>query len=71
MNCQLDEHILPVGWDNWRNVENEKTARYAEYNNTGKGADRTQRVAWSKELTKKEAKIYTLQNVFKQMTIAE
>ena len=38
MNCELGKHILPVGWHNWNNTENEKTVRYAEYMNTGEGA---------------------------------
>lgn len=64
MNCELGGHILPEGWDNWRNPDNEKTARYAEYKNSGAGADRSKRAAWSRELTKKEAKLYTKQLVF-------
>lgn len=64
MNCQLPKGIKPVGWDNWRNVENEKTARYMEYNNTGEGADTSGRT-WSKVLSKKEAAEYTIQNVLK------
>ncbi|MFT3738143.1 MAG: pectinesterase family protein [Breznakibacter sp.] len=64
MNCELGSHILPEGWENWRNPENEKTARYAEYKNTGPGADRSKRVAWSHELTQKEAKLYTQKLVF-------
>lgn len=64
MNCHLPKGIKPVGWDNWRNVENEKTARYMEYNNTGEGADTSGRT-WSKVLTKKEAAEYTIQNVLK------
>jgi pectinesterase len=55
MNCELGRHIIPAGWHNWSKVENEKTARYAEYNNTGEGAKSTARVKWSKQLTKKEA----------------
>ncbi len=54
MNCTLGSHIVPAGWENWRNPDNEKTARYAEYNNSGDGADTKQRVAWSRQLTKKE-----------------
>ena len=54
MNCTLGSHIVPAGWENWRNPENEKTARYAEYNNSGDGANTKQRVAWSRQLTKKE-----------------
>lgn len=57
MHCHLPKGIVPAGWDNWRNPENEKTACYAEYNNTGPGAIRTNRVAWSRELTAEEQKI--------------
>ncbi|GHT21988.1 hypothetical protein AGMMS4957_11650 [Bacteroidia bacterium] len=65
MNCQLPENINPKGWDNWRNEENEKTARYMEYNNSGKGAATNQRVRWAKVLTAKEAAAYTLEKVMK------
>lgn len=54
MNCTLGSHIVPAGWENWRNPDNEKTARYAEYNNSGEGANTKQRVTWSRQLTKKE-----------------
>jgi pectin methylesterase-like acyl-CoA thioesterase len=54
MNCTMGSHIVPAGWENWRNPDNEKTARYAEYNNSGDGADTKQRVAWSRQMTKKE-----------------
>ncbi len=48
IRCRIGDHIAPAGWDNWRNPENEKTARYAEYRCTGPGAERSKRVAWSK-----------------------
>lgn len=54
MNCTMGSHIVPAGWENWRNPDNEKTARYAEYNNSGDGAGIKQRVAWSRQMTKKE-----------------
>ena len=38
LHCQLSEEIHPDGWDNWNNPENETTARFAEYENTGTGA---------------------------------
>ena len=57
MNCTLGSHIVPAGWENWRNPDNEKTTRYAEYNNSGEGANTKQRVAWSRQLTKKEVEI--------------
>jgi pectin methylesterase-like acyl-CoA thioesterase len=64
MHCTLGAHIVPAGWDNWRNPDNERTARYAEYKNTGPGATIAGRVAWSRQLTDVEAAAYTLQNVF-------
>lgn len=54
VNCWMGDHIKPEGWDNWRNAENEKTARYREYNSTGPGANAARRVAWSKQLTEAE-----------------
>ena len=64
MNCELGRHIRPEGWNNWGNKENEKTARYLEYNNTGEGANHKNRADWSRQLTKKEAAQVTLRNVF-------
>lgn len=64
MNCRLPKGIREVGWDNWKNVENEKTARFMEYNNTGAGADTSGRT-WSKVLTAKEASRYTVKEVLK------
>jgi pectinesterase len=65
INTKMGDHILPAGWDNWRNPENEKTAYYAEYNSQGPGANTSGRVSWSRQLTKKEVKQYTLKNIFK------
>lgn len=58
INCELGKHICPEGWHNWRNPDNEKTARYAEYGSTGEGASVSGRVAWAKQLTKKEVAKY-------------
>lgn len=63
-NCEFGSHIRPEGWDNWRNPENEKTARYAEFGNTGEGAATAGRVKWAKQLTNKEALQYTIENIF-------
>ncbi|MDT3401381.1 pectinesterase family protein [Mucilaginibacter terrae] len=57
--CNLSNIISPSGWDNWRNPENEKTAYYAEYKNTGPGFQPESRVSWSHQLTDEEAKLYT------------
>lgn len=64
MRCELTKVIAPEGWNNWSNPENEKTVYYAEYKNTGEGADISKRVGWAKQLTDKEAKEYTLENIF-------
>ena len=64
MNCELPAQIRPEGWHRWE-PQREKTARYLEYNNRGAGADRSHRVAWSRELTKKEAQKITIKEVFR------
>jgi pectinesterase len=64
MNCELPAQICPEGWHRWE-PQREKTARYLEYNNRGAGADRSHRVAWSRELTKKEAQKITMKEVFR------
>lgn len=64
IRCLLPKQITAEGWNNWNNPENEKTAYYAEYKNTGEGADTKGRVAWVKQLTDKEDKEYNLENIF-------
>ena len=64
MECELGKHIIPAGWDNWRNPKNEETTYYGEYKSQGPGASAKGRVAWSHQLTKKEASKVTLMNVF-------
>ena len=63
LDCEMGDHIKPNGWNNWRNPENEKTARYAEYNSSGPGAAPSKRVAWSHQLTKEEAEKITVEAV--------
>ena len=82
INCELGSHIRPEGWENWRNPDNELTARYYEYGNTGPGASpqplpkgkgakadaASQRVSWSHQLTKREAEAITPATVFRTAT---
>jgi pectinesterase len=63
INCEIGDHIGPAGWNNWGKAENEKTARYVEYGNTGPGADTGKRVPWAKQLSADQAKQYTVENV--------
>ena len=64
ISCDLGTHIVPEGWDNWSSADNEKTAYYAEYNNTGAGSQTKNRVSWSKQLTPAEAAEYTPDKIF-------
>ncbi|TWW00861.1 pectinesterase family protein [Chitinophaga pinensis] len=64
MNSVLGPQILAQGWHNWDKKENELTARYAEYRNTGAGATHDKRVAWSAQLSTQSAKDITLTKVF-------
>lgn len=63
IECEMGDHILPAGWNNWRKAENEKTARYSEYKSTGPGANPSARAPWSKQLTDTEAAAYTIENI--------
>jgi len=71
IRCEMGQHILPEGWSNWSGTERDKTAFYAEYANTGAGSAASQRVAWSHQLTRKEAKKYTPANILKPRTPEE
>jgi pectinesterase len=59
----MSEVVRPEGWDNWRNPENEKTARFAEYRSTGPGANPQARVPWARQLSDAEARGITLKAV--------
>lgn len=67
IKCDLGNHILDEGWDSWKGdamfPDKEKTAAYMEFENFGDGASTKDRVSWSKQLSEKEAKLYTLQNI--------
>jgi len=63
INCWLGSHIIPEGWNNWKNPANEATARYSEYKSTGPGANVESRVKWAKQLTDEEAARFTLKNI--------
>ncbi len=54
LNSRLGPHIDPKGWGNWSDPSREKTAFYAEADNSGPGADRTGRVSWARILSASE-----------------
>jgi len=63
IRTEMGAQILPAGWDNWRNPENEKTAFYAEYKSTGVGSGSGARVGWARQLSDAEAAGYTVGNI--------
>ncbi|MDE3182074.1 MAG: pectin esterase [Bacteroidota bacterium] len=63
IHCFLGPQIKPEGFSNWNNTDNYKTARYAEYEDYGPGADKSERVSWEKQLNDNEVKKYTIENV--------
>jgi pectinesterase len=56
IKTELPAEVNPLGWDHWGNPANEKTAWYAESENTGPGADTSKRVPWAHQITPEEAK---------------
>jgi pectinesterase len=63
INCVMGNHIIPEGWNNWKNPLNEATARFAEYKSKGPGSNATARVKWSRQLSDTEVKKFSLQNI--------
>lgn len=64
INTEMGSHILPAGWSAWNANDNHKTSFYAEYGSKGPGGATTARIPWSKQLSKKEVKAYTLIKIF-------
>jgi pectinesterase len=63
LNTEMSEVVRPAGWHNWTGPEREKTARYAEFNSGGPGAQTQARVAWARQLTQAEANAISLEKV--------
>lgn len=63
INCWMEGHIKPEGWNNWRNPTNELTARFSEYHSAGPGANPDKRLKWTKQLSDQEASKYTVGNI--------
>lgn len=60
-DCWMDKHIREVGWDNWSDAANEKTAWFGEYHSTGPGANAVPRAAWAHQLNEKDAAAFQSQ----------
>ena len=70
-NCEMGNHILPEGWSTWSGTERDKTAFYAEYENTGPGSETSKRVPWSHQLSKKQARKYTVEYILESRAPVE
>lgn len=64
LNCEMGDFITPEGWDNWSKAENEQTAFFAEYKNSGAGSYALNRAKWARQLSDTDATGYTKENVF-------
>lgn len=64
LKCDMGSFICPEGWHNWSKPESEKMVVFAEYNNSGPGADTHQRVGWSRKLNDNEALKYNKEDIF-------
>jgi len=62
LNCSLGKHITPEAWHNWSKTEAENSVFYAEYKSMGEGAITSNRVKWSHQLNKSQAKKYSIIN---------
>jgi pectinesterase len=58
MHTELPADLNPAGWSAWGRTDATPQAYYAEYQNTGPGADTSARVPWSHQLTAAQARQY-------------
>lgn len=62
INSEIGAHIRREGWHDWNKKDAWDTMFFAEYNNSGEGAD-NKRASFVKLLTKEQADEYTRENV--------
>lgn len=64
IGAKMDAQIRPEGWNHWL-PEREKTAYFAEYRSTGRGANDSARVKWAHQLSDTEAKQFSVEEFLK------
>lgn len=62
MHTDLPAQLNPEGWSPWRKGETPTHSFYAEYENTGSGADTAARSSWSYRLTTAQASQFLVAN---------
>ena len=63
INCDIASHIKAEGWNDWNKEDAKTLSFFAEYHNTGIGADLSKRVSFSHILTDNQASDYTREAV--------
>ena len=58
LDTDLPANLSPEGWSKWKGNSNDATAFYAEFGNTGPGANPSARAPWTHQLTAAEARQY-------------
>lgn len=71
LECEFDAPIAPEGWQDWYDSARKGALYYGEWRCTGRGADRSGRVAWSLALSEEEASAYTPEEIFYKKTGSE
>ena len=62
METALPATLSPEGWSTWKGNNNDRTAFYAVYNNSGPGASTASLAPWTHQLTATEARQFLPEN---------
>uniref|UniRef100_A0A5B7B2U0 Putative pectinesterase/pectinesterase inhibitor 51 n=2 Tax=Davidia involucrata TaxID=16924 RepID=A0A5B7B2U0_DAVIN len=62
IHCNLEALITPQGWIPWSGDFALKTLYYGEFENSGSGADLSNRVSWSRQIPAEHVYTYSVQN---------
>ncbi len=63
INCTMDDHINPLGWNKWGDSNRDKTCYFAEYS---PGVDTTKRLPFGHILTEEDLLNYGIEKIHKE-----